>query len=152
MELFGGTALDALVEWTRARTIDERIRLVEATLPTLVRAGAGARVLDRRGPRPAETLILYQREACPFSRRVREALAMLDLDARIKPVPRGSSRHARELVALTGDIEIPVLVDPGMAVVLQDTDGILAHLFQHGADAAQFRPGPGRHHDSDCLS
>lgn len=131
MELFGSTALDALVEWTRARTHDERVRLAEATLPTLVRLGAGASTIADRGPRPVETLILYQREACPFSRRVREALAMLDLDARIKPVPRGSVRHARELMALTGDIEIPVLVDPGIGVVLQSTDAILGHLFQH---------------------
>lgn len=131
MELFGGTALDALVEWTRARTREERTRLVRATLPTLARAGAGGRVQRERGPRPAETLILYQREACPYSRRVREALSMLDLDARIKPVPRGSARHARELVALTGDIEIPVLVDPAMGLVLEDTEGILQHLFQH---------------------
>lgn len=131
MELFGGTALDALVEWTRAHTRDERVRLVGATLPTIVRAGAGTRVLDERGPRPAETLIVYQREACPFSRRVREALSMLDLDARMKPVPRGSARHSRELVALTGDVEIPVLVDPAMGLVLQDTDGILQHLFHH---------------------
>ncbi|WP_236518410.1 glutathione S-transferase N-terminal domain-containing protein [Sandaracinus amylolyticus] len=131
MELFGSTALDALVEWTRARTNDERLRLAEATLPTLVRLGAGARTIGDRGPRPAETLILYEREGCPFSRRVREALAMLDLDARIKPVPRGSVRHARELIALTGDIEIPVMVDPAMGVVLAGTDAILPHLFQH---------------------
>lgn len=131
MEILGGTALDALAEWTRARSLAEARATVLATLPTIARLGAGTRVLRERGPRPAEMLILYQRESCPYSRRVREALAMLDLDARIKPVPEGSTRHARELAALTGDTTIPVLVDPGMGVIVQESDAILGHLFQH---------------------
>nr|MDQ3032332.1 glutathione S-transferase N-terminal domain-containing protein [Myxococcota bacterium] len=131
MEIFGGTAIDALAEWTRARSLDEARRTARATLPTVVRLGAGTRVLRERGPRPAEMLILYERESCPHSRRVREALAMLDLDARIKPVPKGSMRHARELAALTNAIQIPVLVDPGMGVVVQESDAILGHLFHH---------------------
>lgn len=131
MEIFGGTALDALWEWTRARSLGEAVTTARAMLPTLARLGAGTRVLDVRGPRPAEMLILYEREACPFSRRVREALAMLDLDARIKPVPQGSSRHARELDALVGGTEVPVLVDPGMGTVIQDSSAIVGHLFSH---------------------
>lgn len=131
MQIFGGTALDALAEWARAPSLPEARATASATIPTIVRLGAGTRVLAHRGPRPAEMLILYERESCPFSRPVREALAMLDLDARIKPVPEGSTRHARELAALTGDTQIPVLVDPAMGVILQDSDAILAHLFQH---------------------
>lgn len=131
METFGGTALDVLFEWTRASSSEEKRRVALASIPTLLRAGAGARAIGDLGPRPGELLVLYQREGCPFSRRVREALSMLDLDALIKPVPEGSSRHAREVEALTGAREIPVLVDPTIGVVVQETAAILAHLFQH---------------------
>ena len=51
-----------------------------ATLATL---GVGAFV-GELGPRPAKTLELYEFEACPFCRKVREALSVLDLDALVQ--------------------------------------------------------------------
>lgn len=134
MELFGTTALDALVEWTRAGSAQEARRIARAALTTVLRLGAGASAIATRGPRPDERLVLYEREACPYSRRVREALAMLDLDVLSKPVPEGSTRHARELERLTGGTTVPVLVDRGAGVVVQGSDGIVAHLFARYGD------------------
>ena len=134
MELFGTTALDALVEWTRAGSAQEAVRIARSSLTTVLRLGAGASALPARGPRPDEQLVLYEREACPYSRRVREALAMLDLDVLSRPVPEGSTRHARELERLTGGRTVPALVDRGAGVVVQGSDGIIAHLFARYGD------------------
>lgn len=129
MELFGTTAFDTLVEWTRAASPQEAARIARSALTTVLRLGAGASALPARGPRPQERLVLYEREGCPYSRRVREALAMLDLDVLSKPVPEGSTRHARELERLTGGSTVPALLDRGAGVVVQGSDGIIAHLF-----------------------
>jgi glutathione S-transferase len=58
-------------------------------------------------------------------------MAMLDLDARIKPVPNGSAIHAPELLALTGQTKVPVLVDFASGVVIEGTRAVLMHLFEH---------------------
>jgi hypothetical protein len=47
---------------------------------------------------------MYIPEACPFCRRVREALTELDLSAEVYPCPKGSIRH-REFVRSVGGKE-----------------------------------------------
>ena len=130
MGIFSATALDTMTEWMRARSPRDALRVLGASWPTLLRLGAGTRVVPR-GPRPAEQLVLYEREGCPSSRLAREALAMLDLDALHLPVPEGSRRHARDLERLAGGKTVPVLVDRAMGTVVQGADAIVAHLFQH---------------------
>mgnify|MGYP001827768238 CR=1 FL=1 len=49
---------------------------------TLARIPAGMAV-GKLGPRPELPLELYEFEACPYGRKVREALTMLDLEAMI---------------------------------------------------------------------
>jgi len=140
MELFGTTALDALVEWTRAGSGSEARSIARAAITTVLRLGADTSVIAERGPRPHELLVLYEREDCPYSRRVREALAMLDLDVLSRPVPVGSTRHGPELERLTGASTIPVLVDRYAGVVVQGSDGIVEHLFaRYGARGVPLR-------------
>ena len=45
---------------------------------SVLRLGLGL-AASHAGPRPAKTLELYEFEGCPFCRKVREALTMLDL-------------------------------------------------------------------------
>ena len=47
---------------------------------SVARLGAGMKV-GSLGKRPEQLLELYEFEACPFCRKVREALSFLDLDA-----------------------------------------------------------------------
>ena len=54
-------------------TMDLPIREFSETLPSF---------------RPAKPLELYEYEACPFCRKVREALSMLDIDVIVYPCPR----------------------------------------------------------------
>lgn len=134
MQVFEGTALEAFGEWSAARSLGEAWRIARASITTVLRLGAGASVVETRGPRPSEMLELYERESDPGSRRVREALSMLDLDVLSRPVPRGSTRHGRELAERIGaEARVPVLVDPAMGVSIEGADGIVDHLFAHYA-------------------
>ncbi len=86
------------------------------------------------GPRPAKRLELYEFEACPFCRKVREALTMLDLEVLLKPTPRGGERFRPEGVARGGKRQFPLLVDPNEDLMLHESDAIIAHLYaRYGA-------------------
>jgi glutathione S-transferase len=76
---------------------------------------------------PAERLILYQFEACPFCRKVRETLHALNLDFHVKNVARGSTRRA-ELRRLGGRVRVPYLVDPNTGAALYESDAIRDYL------------------------
>ena len=39
--------------------------------------------------RPEKPIVIYEFESCPYCRKVREAIAVLDLDALILPCPKG---------------------------------------------------------------
>src|SRR5690242_16755507 len=68
---------------------------VSSFAATVLRLGRGvypAITADRR-PDPKELLELYDFEACPYCRKVREALSELDLDYLAHPVAHGSPRR-----------------------------------------------------------
>lgn len=104
-----------------------------SVLTTLGRLGSGYQV-GRLGARPAQLLELYDFEGCPYCRKVREALSILDLDARIRPCPKGGSRF-RPLVRERGGREqFPYLVDPNTGKGLYESDDIIAYLFARYGD------------------
>ncbi|MEZ4330162.1 MAG: glutathione S-transferase N-terminal domain-containing protein [Myxococcota bacterium] len=101
-----------------------------ARLIAWLRHGAGDRV-GVPGPRPHAPLVLYEFEACPFCRRVREALTRLDLEVLVRPCPKGGGRHRAELVALGGRAQVPFLVDPNTGDRLYESRDIVEHLERH---------------------
>jgi glutathione S-transferase len=96
-------------------------------LASTVRLGAGM-VARSPGPRPERLLELYEFEACPFCRIVREALTALDLDAMIYPCPRGGTRFRPIVVERGGKEQFPFLVDPNAHVELYESRAIVRHL------------------------
>ena len=78
---------------------------------TLFRLGAGMKVASP-GKRPEKPLELYEFESCPYCRKVREALSMLDLDALIYPCPKGGPQFREEVKKRGGKALFPFLVDP----------------------------------------
>ncbi len=107
--------------------------IVPSTIASAVRFPTGFRV-GAIGPRPVVRLELYEFEACPFCRKVREALTMLDLEVLVKPSPHGGERFRPEGVALGGKKQFPLLVDKNQqnqAAVLYESDAIIAHLYEH---------------------
>src|SRR2546430_8419399 len=97
----------------------------------IVRLGRGItpRITAARRPQPERMLELYDFEACPYCRKVREALSELDLDYLDHPVAHGSPRRA-ELVRLGGKMQAPYLYDPNTETGLYESDDIVAYLNQ----------------------
>ncbi len=104
-----------------------------AYLSTLARAGVGLSV-TALGPRPARPLELYEFEACPFCRKVREALSMLDLEAIVYPCPKGGERFRSEVKRRGGKLQFPYLVDPNAGSEMYESDAIVRHVFARYGD------------------
>ena len=87
------------------------LEVASSTMASVLRLGAGwkARPVGRQ---PAKLLELYEFEACPFCRRLREAMSEYDLDAMVYPCPRGGTRFRPKALALGGKEQFPFLVDP----------------------------------------
>jgi glutathione S-transferase len=109
--------------------------IVSSTAASSVRFPLGFRV-GPLGPRPTQLLELYDLEACPYCRKVREALTMLDLDAKILPTPHGGTRFRPEAIRRGGKRQFPLLFDPNYGVTLYESDDIVAHLY------ARYGTGP----------
>ncbi len=69
-------------------------------------------------------------EGCPFCRKVREALSILDLDAVVYPCPKAGPRFRPEVVRRGGKAQFPYLVDPNRDVAMYESDDIVRHLFE----------------------
>lgn len=78
---------------------------------------------------PLRPLELYEFEACPFCRLVRETLTTLDLDAVIHPTPRGGERFRPRVVEMGGRAQFPYLVDPGTGAALDESADIVRYLY-----------------------
>ena len=100
---------------------------------TLIRLGAGAQI-GELGSRPEQPLELYDFEGCPFCRKAREALSILDLEAIIWPCPKRGPRFRPELEQRGGKAQFPYLVDPNRGVEMYESDDIVRYLFETYGD------------------
>jgi glutathione S-transferase len=97
------------------------------------------------GPRPEQPLELWEFEGCPFCRKVREALSILDLNAHVRPCPKGGPRFRPELIERGGKAQFPYLVDPNTGKEMYESDDIVHYLFEtygSGAPSWLLRAGP----------
>lgn len=90
-------------------------------------------------------LVLYEFEACPFCRRVREAATDLDLQLLIKPCPKGVpgaplGAHRAEVLALGGKETFPFLVDPNTGEAMYESEDIVRYLYDTYAPAGASVP------------
>jgi glutathione S-transferase len=111
------------------RTLD----VATSFFATLARIPAGMAV-GKLGPRPELPLELYEFEACPYCRKVREALTMLDLEAMIYPCPKNGPRFRKEVVAKGGKAQFPYLEDPNTGEAMYESDDIVAYLYRNYGD------------------
>ena len=100
-------------------TMDLPIREYSETLPSF---------------RPAKPLEIYEYEACPFCRKVREAVSMLDLDVIVYPCPRGGTRYRDKVTEMGGKSQFPYIVDPNTQFASYESDRIIRYLFQTYGD------------------
>ncbi len=112
-----------------------RRALAGAQITSWLRGGAGSRV-DAPGRRPKEPLVLYEFEACPFCRRVREAATRLDLEVLVRPCPKGGQRYREEVEALGGREQFPFLIDPNTGAQMYESAEIVAYLHREYGETA----------------
>lgn len=105
-------------------TSEALINLVAGT----VRGWRGASTFAPARHKPAKTLKLYDMEASPYCRLVREVLTELDLDVMILPCPVGGTRFRAEAERLGGKQQFPLLVDENSGNVLYESAEIIEHL------------------------
>jgi glutathione S-transferase len=113
--------------------------VLNSTLTSTLRfwRGTNARAADRQ---PKRYLELYEFEACPFCRLVREALTELDLDAMIYPTPHGGKRFRHRVAKLGGKQQFPFLVDPNSGEAMYESADIIEYIYHHyGGRAAPAR-------------
>ena len=106
-----------------------------SVLGTLTRLASGASV-GKLGARPERPLELYDFEGCPYCRKAREALSILDLDALIYPCPKQGPRFREELVQRGGKAQFPYLVDPNTGKEMYESDDIVRYLFETYGDGS----------------
>ncbi|MEM9303055.1 MAG: glutathione S-transferase N-terminal domain-containing protein [Pseudomonadota bacterium] len=115
-----------------------------STLSSVLRLGAGLRA-HAAGGQPAERLIIYEFEGCPYCRKVREAVTALDLEVEIRPCPKGGKRFRPELIERGGRAQFPYLIDPNAEEEMYESNAIIRHLFSRygsGAPPLLLRLGP----------
>lgn len=108
--------------------LQRSIDLGTSFVATLARGALGLSV-GPIGPRPEKPLELYEFEGCPYCRKVREALSILDLEAWIRPCPKGGQRFRPEIVRRGGKALFPYLVDPNTGIEMYESDDIVSYLF-----------------------
>jgi len=117
----------------------DTVDVLGSTLASTLRfwRGTNARGSVRQ---PARPLQLYEFEACPFCRLVREALTELDLDALVYPSPHGGRRFRPKVAQLGGKQQFPFMVDPNTSESMYESGDIIAYLYRtYGG-----RPAPTR--------
>lgn len=80
--------------------------------------------------KPKKPIEIYEFEACPFCRKVREAVSILDLDVLFYPCPRGGPTYRLRVMELGGKQQFPYMVDPNTGVAMYESDDIIAYLFK----------------------
>lgn len=79
---------------------------------------------------PEKPLRLYEFEACPYCRRVREALTALHLDCEIRPCPKNGKRFRPEAIGIGGKKQYPLLVDENTGTTMYESADIVSYLFR----------------------
>ena len=95
--------------------------------------------------RPAQPLVIYEFDACPFCKKVREMVNYLDLDVLFYPCPKDGPNFRPEAIQKGGKSMFPYLEDPNNGTSMYESDDIIQYLADNYGDGnvpAQLRLGP----------
>ncbi len=116
-------------------SLSRSIDVTSSWTASVLRLGMGLNA-SHAGARPEQPLELFDFEGCPFCRKVREALTMLDLPALVRPCPKGGPTYRPEVVQRGGRAMFPYLIDPNTGDELYESADIIDHLYQHYGNRA----------------
>ncbi|CAL9174119.1 unnamed protein product [Musa hybrid cultivar] len=84
--------------------------------------------------RPEKPIEIYEFEGCPFCRKVREIVSILDLDILYYPCPRNGPNFRPKVLQMGGKQQFPYMVDPNTGVAMYESDDIIKYLVQKYGD------------------
>lgn len=121
-----------------AKPRNRTLEVATSGFASIARIQYGKTVLEeciqRRKQQPK--LILYEFEACPFCRRVRETLSMLDLDCEIRPCPK-DGRFRKEVLERGGKETFPYFVDETSGKEMYESADIVNYLYEKYGNGAR---------------
>ncbi|MGH8528355.1 MAG: glutathione S-transferase N-terminal domain-containing protein [Nevskiales bacterium] len=109
--------------------MSRNLEVATSLLASTLRGWRGT-MASQRSSQPPKPIELYEFEACPYCRLVREALTELDLDAMIYPCPSGGTRFRPKVKEMGGKKLFPYMVDPNTATAMYESEDIINHLYQ----------------------
>lgn len=126
-----------------------QIATATASVYAFLRLGSGGWVsgnLAQFRKRPDQPIILYEFDGCPFCRKVREAVSILDVDILFYPCPKGGPNFRPKAVQMSGKSQFPFMIDPNNGdKQMLESDAIIQYLWDEYGDGQvpiQFRLGP----------
>jgi len=102
---------------------------------SILRLGLGL-AATHAGARPEQPIELYDFEACPFCRKVREAVSMLDLETVVYPCPKGGPRYRKEVKRRGSASRFPLMVDPNTGTEMFESSDIVTYLYERYGNRA----------------
>ncbi len=113
-------------------SLKHQVKVLQSVMSTLVQGGRGA--TGTPFPKqPEKPIRLYEFEACPFCRRVREVVTLLNLDVEIYPCPKGGKRFRQMVEQMGGKQQFPFMVDDNTGEKMYESQQIVNYLFnQYG--------------------
>uniref|UniRef100_A0A804LVE4 GST N-terminal domain-containing protein n=1 Tax=Zea mays TaxID=4577 RepID=A0A804LVE4_MAIZE len=78
--------------------------------------------------RPEKPIEIYEFEGCPFCRKVREMVTVLDLDVLFYPCPKKGPTFRPKVLEMGGKKQFPYMVDPNTGVAMYESDDIIKYL------------------------
>lgn len=77
---------------------------------------------------PDQMLELYQFEGCPYCSKVRTKMSELGIDFIARQVDKNNRNRVEEV---SGQTNVPVLVDPNTDTTMPESDDIVNYLEEH---------------------
>ncbi|KAL9242225.1 hypothetical protein vseg_016246 [Gypsophila vaccaria] len=97
-------------------------------------AGSKLKESSKLGPRPQKPIVIYEYESCPYCRKVREIVSILDLDVLFYPCPKNGPNFRPKVVEMGGKQQFPYMVDPNTRVEMYESDDIIKYLVNNYGD------------------
>ncbi|KAF3441651.1 hypothetical protein FNV43_RR15566 [Rhamnella rubrinervis] len=91
-------------------------------------SGYKVKEASKLGPRPEKPIDIYEFEGCPFCRKVREIVSVLDIDVLFYPCPRNGPNFRPKVAEMGGKQQFPYMVDPNTGVSMYESDDIIKYL------------------------
>lgn len=106
----------------------EPINWVLSLLASVLRLGAGG--AGKPAVEPAQPLIVYEFEGCPYCRVAREAISETGVPVLMRPCPKGGKRFRPRVSELGGKEQFPYFIDPNANISMYESTDIARYLYK----------------------